>query len=359
MHRKLNRRITALAGISCLGLAVPTSASAQTRPAADSVEPPSLPIGRDALVRVEDRPDERIVEYVIGPVRLDSGGAQLRIPIQMSTIPIAGWFHGFVVSMRDADGNRIPIETLSHVSFIDPDHRELFSPVARRVMAAGPLSTHQRLPGLVGYPVQPADRVLIAATFANRTGSDVPAVYLHVAFDYSLEGEKLIEPRNVYPFHLDVMGYAGASRFVVPPGRSRRAWQGSPAVAGRILALGGHVHDYATELRLVDVTDGTELWKVQPSLDRAGGVEDVPRREMWWRLGKQVDPHHVYRIEVAYDNPLDVDAPTGGTGVIGGVILVEKGIAWPRLDRTDPSYAADLERTLDVSGRSDAERLAP
>jgi len=308
---------------------------------------------------VEDRPDARIVEYVIGPVRLDSGATHLRIPVQMSRVPIAGWFHGFVVSMRDADGNRIPIETLNYVNFIDPDQRELFSPVARRVMAAGPLSTHQRLPGLVGYPVQPADRILIAAKFANPTGADIPQAYLHVAFDYSLEGEKLIEPRNVYPFHLDVMGYSGVTRFVVPPGRSRRAWQGSPAVPGRILALGGHVHDYATELRLLDVTDGTELWRVEPSLDRDGRVEDVPRREMWWRLGKQVYPDHVYRIEVAYDNPLDVDAPTGGTGEIGGVIMVEKGVAWPRLESTNPLYAADLERTLAAPDRSDADRLAP
>ena len=359
MRSKLIRRIAGLSGIACLGLAVPTSAPGQTPPRADAVQPPALPIGRDALVRVEDRPEDRIVEYVIGPVRLDSGTANLRTPVQMSRIPVAGWFHGFDVSIRDAAGNRIPIETLQHVNFIDPDQRELFSPVARRVMAAGPQSIHQRLPGLVGYPVQPGDRLLIAAKFANPTDTDIPAAYLHVAFDYSLEGEKLIEPRNIYPFHLDVMGYVGVKRFVVPPGRSRRAWQGSPAVAGRILALGGHVHDFATELRLVDVTDGTEMWKVEPSLDRDGQVEDVPRREMWWRLGKHVYPDHVYRIEVAYDNPLDIDAPTGGTGEIGGVILVEKGIAWPRLETTNPMYAADLESTLSAPERSDAEQLAP
>ena len=311
------------------------------------------------MVRVVDRPDKHILEYVIGPVELDSGMPPLRTPIQMAGMPIAGWFHGFDVSMRDSDGDRIPMETLVHVNFIDPDQRELFSPVARRVMAAGPETARQRLPGLFGYPVQPGDRFLIAAMFANPTDTDYPAAYLHVAFDYSLEAEKLIEPRNVYPFHLDVMGFVGGKEFIVPPGGSMRAWQGSPAVGGRILAFGGHVLDFARRLRVVDVTSGTVLWDVAPNLDSDGQLESVPRGEMWWRLGRNIYTDRIYRIEVEYDNPLDVPSSAGGMGEIGGVILVEKGIAWPRFEPTDPMYAADLENTLMAPRRSDADSQAP
>ena len=362
MHRKVPGRTVGFAGLGgmvIIGLIAPTVAVAQTAPSADEVEPPTLPTDRDELIRIVDRPDDRIIEYVIGPVRLDSGIPNLRTPIQMAGVPIDGWLYGFDVSMRDADGNRIPMETLDHVNFIDPDQRGLFSPVARRVMAAGRETARQRLPGLFGYPVQPGDRFLIAAMFANPTDTDYPEAYLHVAFDYSLEGEKLIEPRNVYSFYLDVMGPVGAKQFVVPPGPSKRAWQGSPAVAGRILAIGGHVNDYATKLRLVDVTNGSVVWEVRPVLDRAGQLEEVPRSEMWWWLGKHIYPDRVYRIEVEYDNPLDVPAPSGGMGEIGGMILVEKGIAWPRLEPTDPLYAADLENTLTAPERTDAGRQVP
>ena len=362
MHRKVPGRkigIAGLGGMVIIGLIVPAIVLGQTVPEADAVEPPALPTGRDELIRIVDRPDERIIEYVIGPVELDSGMPHLRTPIQLAGIPIDGWLYGFDVSMRDAAGNRIPMETLHHVNFIDPDQRGLFSPVARRVMAAGRETARQRLPGLFGYPVQPGDRFLIAAMFANPTDTDYPEAYLHVAFDYSLEGEKLIEPRNVYSFYLDVMGPVGAKQFVVPSGRSKRAWQGSPAVAGRILAIGGHVNDYATKLRLVDVTNGTVVWETRPVLDRAGRLEEVPRSEMWWWLGKHIFPDRVYRIEVEYDNPLDGPAPGGGMGEIGGMILVEKGIAWPRLEPTDPLYAADLENTLTAPERTDAARQAP
>ena len=362
MHTKVIGRYVGLAclsGMVVIGLILPGLAPGQTVPSADVVEPPALPTGQDQLIRIVDRPDERIIEYVIGPVELDSGMSFLRTPIQIAEMPIDGWLQGFDVSMRDADGNRIPMETLQHVNFIDPDQRELFSPVARRVMAAGRETARQRLPGLFGYPVQPGDRLLIAAMFANPTDTDYPEAYLHVGFDYSLEGEKLIEPRNVYPFYLDVMGHVGMKQFVVSPGRSKRAWQGSPAVAGRILALGGNVSDFATRLRLVDVTDGAVLWDVEPALDRAGRLEEVPRSEMWWWLGKHVYPDRVYRIEVEYDNPLDIPAPSGGMGKIGGIILVEKGIAWPRLESTDPLYAADLENTLTAPERTDAGRQAP
>ena len=80
---------------------------------------------------------------------------------------------------------------------------------------------------------------------------------------------------------------------------------------------------------------------------------------MWWWLGKHVYPDRVYRIEVEYDNPLDIPAPSGGMGEIGGIILVEKGIAWPRLESTDPLYAADLENTLTAPEGTDAGRQAP
>lgn len=358
-HRKVIVRFVRVAGILCLGVAAPSDAPGQTIPSTEMVQPPSLPARQNDLVRVVDRAGERIIEFVIGPVALDSGMSPLRTPIQMAEVPIAGWFHGFDVSMKDAEGNRLPIETLRHVNFIDPDQRELFSPVARRVMAAATETSRQILPTLIGYPVQPGDRYLITAVFANPTGPKIPAGYLHVEFNYSLEGEKLIEPRNVYPFQLDVMGFVGEKDFVVPPGRSKRAWQGSPAVEGRILGIGGHTGDYATRLRLVNVTSGAVLWDISPILDDEGRLREIPRSEMWRSLGTRIFTDQVYRIEVEYDNPLDMPAPGGGMGQIGGVILVAKGIAWPHLEPTNPSYAADLESTINASRRTDPDHQAP
>lgn len=344
------RSAAALAALGLLG-AVP--ARAQITPSEAPAEPPALPVGRSDLVRVEDDPEARHVDVLIGPVALGSGMAHLRLPIQMATLPVDGWLHGFEVSMEDPSGAAIPMETLHHVNLIDPDARDLFSPIARRVVAAGRETAEQQLPRLIGYPVQQDDRVLISVMFANPTGADFPEARLRVRLHYSLEGDGVIEPRNVYPFYLDVMGPVGRKDFAVPPGRSTRAWEGSPAVPGRVLAIGGHLHDYASVLRLVDVTTGTVLWEAMPAKDEDGHVTGVPSTEFLWQLGKEIHPDHVYRIEVVYDNPLDEPAPDGGMGEIGGVILVDKDVAWPAFDRTNPVYVADLVNTLTAPERMD------
>jgi hypothetical protein len=339
------------AAIAALGLLGAAPARAQITPAEAPAEAPALPVGPSDLVEVDDDPDARHVDLLIGPVELRSGMPQLRLPIQMATLPVDGWLHGFRVTMEDAAGAAIPMEILHHVNLIDPDERGLFSPIARRVLAAGRETSEQQLPRLIGYPVQQGDRVMISAMFANPTVTDVPDAYLRVRLFYSLEGDGVFEPRNVYPFYLDAMGPVGPKSFAVPPGRSTRAWEGSPAVPGRVLGIGGHLHDYASLLRLVDATTGTVLWEVTPEKDEEGRVTGVPSTEFLWQLGKEVHPEHLYRIEVVYDNPLDVPAPDGGMGEIGGVILVDKDVAWPAFDGASPVYVADLVNTLTAPER--------
>jgi hypothetical protein len=53
----------------------------------------------------------------------------------------------------------------------------------------------------------------------------------------------------VMPVYLDVVPHGGFHSYDLPPGRSERSWEGRPAVGGRILALGGHLHRYGVSLR--------------------------------------------------------------------------------------------------------------
>lgn len=319
---------------------------------ADAVTPdPELPTERSELVEVRTLDEEREVEFVIGPVELTSGMAHLRLPIQMAEFPVDGWIHGFEIEMRDGAGETIPMDLLHHVNFIDPDKRELFSPIARRVMAAGRETATERLPGIIGYPIAEGDRMLIAAMFANPLEQDYRDARLVVRFFYSAEADGFIQPRNVFPFYLDVMGPIGPKDFPVPPGNSVQSWEGSPAVDGRILGIGGHLHDYATRLALVDVTENETLWEVEPEGEVGGHVTGVPSDRFLWTLGKKIYADHTYRIEVEYENPLDTAAPDGGMGAIGGVVWVGKDVEWPEFDRTDERYLADLENTLTAPER--------
>src|SRR5437763_86012 len=76
-------------------------------------------------------------------------------PIAMLEIPSDGYVHGFRVAVVDSAGHELPDELIHHYNLIDPDHRELFLPISRRLLAAGHETGAVRLPGLLfGLPLR-------------------------------------------------------------------------------------------------------------------------------------------------------------------------------------------------------------
>ncbi len=192
---------------------------------------------------------------------------------------------------------------------------------------------------------------MVSAMFHNPTETSFAGARLKVKLKYRQEG--WVFPLTVYPVYIDVMGHVGQKDFDLPPGRSERYWEGSPAVAGRLLAASGHMHDHATSLRFEDVTEGKVLWQTGPELNEAGQVVGVPLGKFWWKGGIELRPDRTYRLTVTYDNRTGGALERGGMGVLGGVFLPARGAEWPSLDPTDPDYLANLEET-----RQTAERRA-
>ncbi len=327
-------------------LAATALAGAPARASAQMV-PPELPIGRDDLVRVVDHAEARELEVVLGPVSLPAGGAHHRPQLQLVTLPTEGWLHGFRWEMRDESGRRLPDELLHHWNFVDPDARELFAPVPRRIVAAGRETAAQGMPSLLGMPVGPGTRILIISMFANPTEVDYDRAFLHVWMDYTPAADPgLIAPRDVFTFYFDVMGPVGDKDFPLPPGEHGRSWEASPAVDARILGLSGHLHDHALWIRLEDVTTGDVIWEAEPEIGDDGRVMGVPTGKLWWRGGRRIYKDHVYRLSVRYRNPLDGPAPDGGMGALGGIILADRD-DWPAVDKTDLAYMQDLRNMLE------------
>jgi hypothetical protein len=314
---------------------------------------PPLPgkVGTD-LVRAVDLAGEGAFEIVVGPVQLPAGLPHVRLPIQIVQLPFDGWLHGFTWKIKDKAGSELPDDLLHHINLIDPDRRELFDTVARRVVAAGRETKVPAMPRLIGYPVAAGTRFLVASMFANPTKTSYDGAYLHVRLVCSRKGEGLIEPRDVYPFQMDVMSLVGPKDFPVPPGRTVKSWEASPAIDAWILGLGGHLHDFATELRLEDATDGNVIWKTAPILEGPHHVVGVPSSELWWKGGVKIRKDHRYRVTVVYENPTGKPSPHGGMGVVAGVVLAPDA-QWPPLDRADRSYVADLKETLELPFRKD------
>lgn len=332
-----------------------TSGPAPAQPVTDVdvSDVPGASAANPGLLEVADRRAEGVLELRVGPFFLPHGMPHMRAPAQFMEVPFDGWIHGFRWRLVDRDGNELPDRFLHHVNVIDVDHRELFSPIARRIMAAGRETKAQSLPQILGVPVEKGDRWAVVVMLANSTGEDHPRAYLELELEFSLPDDHLVNPRNVFPFYTDVMPPVGDKSFPVPPGRTVKSWTGSPLVDARLLALGGHLHDYGKELRLEEASSGDVLWSVEPETEGPHHVKRVPVSELWMRGGIKVEKERDYRVVAVYQNPLDGPSPNGGMGVVAGAALADPA-DFPPLDRQDPDYVRDLWNTLTAPVRTGA-----
>lgn len=310
-----------------LGLAMTPAASAQQ---------PTLRLEHDSA-RAE-------LVFTIGPIDLPNGEHHAhgdQPPTQAIALPVDAYLHGFTTEIVDTGGNVLPNVLLHHVNIMAPGRRELFSNIMQRVGAAGAETGAVVLPKMLGYHVAAGDSLVFTAMFHNPTERAYTDATLRVRMSYSPAHAP--PTMAIQPFYVDVMPPAGIHAYALPPGRSKQSWEGKPAVAGRVLALGGHMHKYGTVLRFEDVTANTVLWEAAPQLDDKGNVKGMPRKFFLDGAGIQLRPEHTYRLTVEYDNPGNEAIENGAMGTLGGVMVPVEGSMWPPVDRSHPEYLADLD----------------
>ncbi len=321
--------------------------------------PPDAFLGRSAVdalpaasVRVDSRRDEMVIELppvdVAGAHGLHAG--MLRLAAHRVDVAVDGAFYRFRVDVMDRDGRLLPPDRLHHVILFDPDHRELFEPIVQRVLAAGKETGEVSVPWLLfGVPLRRGQRLILSSMISNPDAAELRGARLRVVLSY-VRSHRPWPLHRAYPWSMDVAwplgGEGGTKAFDLPPGRSERSWEGSPAIPGRIVGLGGHVHDHALRLQLWDVTQGTLLWDAAPITDSAGRALGLPRAYFyrWYRLGVRVSPQHRYRVTVVYDNPTGATIRSGGMGSVSGLIVPDR--EWPRVDPVDSIYRRDLDYVL-------------
>jgi hypothetical protein len=297
------------------------------------------------------RPDYYTIE--IGPLSLPANSGHGHVeqphPIAME-LPIDGWIRGLRYELVDERGIVLPNRMLHHLNLIVPTHRELFSQIMLRIGAAGPETSPYTLPSFLGYRVRPGDSLLVTAMLHNPTPTGYRGVQLRVHLAMS-PATSWLRPLSIKPLYLDVMPPAGGHSFDLPPGRSSKTWEGRPAVAARLLAVGGHLHEYGTSLRLEDISSGEVIWSARPKLDDRGKVVGMPRR-YFLPFGVRLYPDHVYRLTAEYDNPTGKPLAHGGMGALGGIVLPASGSVWPDVARNDSVYQHDVRVTTGPKSHS-------
>jgi hypothetical protein len=283
-------------------------------------------------------------------------------PVMGVDLPVSGWMSGFRIEIVDSAGHAVPSALLHHYNLIDPGHRELFLPISRRVLAAGSETGEVHTTRwLLGAPFTKGDRLVATAMLHNPTAQGYAGVRTRLVLTYTDTGHWYPLVR-AYPWQFDVAFPVGTKSFDLPPGRSEKFYEGSPAIPGKIIGIGGHAHDFAVSLELRDLTSGDIIWQALPIKDSTGHVTGMPRKTFFGltHIGVGIQPSHRYRVTVIYDNPTGQAIPDGGMGVVAGLFKPADGTAWPAADRADPLYVEDLRHALrlgdtpQVSSRSGA-----
>ena len=309
-------------------------------------------------VRLVDDEERGTFVLTIGPMDLPAGGdhhgmhGAVLPPVGTVTLPRNAYLYGFDFDVVDGEGRPVPNEVLHHLNLIDSDHRELFLPISQRMLAIGRETGAQTMPRLLfGYPVRAGQRMVVSVMMHNPFPEDYAGVQLRVYLRYVKDGRPW-PLFGVYPFQFDVAFPAGDKSFDLPPGTFARSYEAKPAMAGRVMVVGGHLHPYATSLKFEDVTAGEVIWEGRPIEGEDRSLEGVSVGRLYKRLGVKIFPDHTYRVTVTYDNPTGDSIPEGGMGVIGGVFLPSGDGPWPVADTTDQLYVLDRKHYLrEVQGR--------
>ncbi len=318
-----------------------------------------------AQVPVQVRVDSARREVVItaGPYRLPANppGAHEGMEhepedllVQQFTWPLTTWVRGFRLAIVDGAGRPLPRGLMHHMSMMNFDRREVVYPIVERLLGAGRETDDIVFPSTVGIPVPAGHRLGLYIMWDNQTGAEVPDAYLRLTLPW-ISPRQVPKPVVALPFLVDVnFVFGGANSYAIPPGRSTRTYEFSVPLAGRLLAAGGHLHDYGAGLRLEDAQSGKTLVRIRPKRAPDGRVVGMSRQLFGTRgRGPKLRPERTYRLVVEYDNPTGAPVPHV-MGSIAGLFVPDDLRQLPALNPDDPSYRADAAWLARIKGGDDA-----
>jgi hypothetical protein len=275
-------------------------------------------------------------------------------PVQQFAWPIDGWFRGFRISLADAQGNPVPRHIIHHMIMVNFSRRQLLYPAAERLMGAGTETDDVSVPKTIGVPLKPGMKLGMYVAWHNDTGKDLEDVYLKVTMLWTPKNQNP-QPVNSMPIYMDVnLTVGGSNTFDVPPGKSEKAYEFTLPVSGRLLGVGGHLHDYGVRVRLEDAESGKTIVSVAGERDSVGKVTKIGRKLFGVTGdGLKLKANHRYRVVGEYDNPTGETLVKGAMASMVGLFTPDDLDKWPAIDPANAEYQRDLA-SLQVRGDGSA-----
>jgi hypothetical protein len=298
------------------------------------------------------------IRIVAGPFRVAAmahGSGEMTMmdtPVLSVAWPVTGWVRGYSVKLCDGDaakGAALPQGMVHHVGLANYSRRELLYPMVERLMAVGKETPGVLLPGGVGVPLEKNDTLGLYSAFHDVSGKTVEHAYVIVTLPWIPESHG--RTINVMPFFADVnCVVGGTSAWDLPPGKSEKKAEFTMPLSGAMLAIGGHMHDYAVSVRLEDAENGKTLVKLKTTRTADGHLVTLGQRVFGFH--EEALPllaQHRYRIVAEYYNPTGHVVRQGGMASMAGAFLPDDVRQWPKLDPLN----ADVQRDIASVGSHD------
>ena len=264
-------------------------------------------------------------------------------PLQQFEWPIDGWFRGFRLELTDAAGNPVPRGVIHHMIMVNFSRRQLVYPAVERLMGAGTETGDLSVPKTIGVPMTPGMKLGVYVAWHNDSGKDLEGVFLKIVMLWTPKNQNP-QPVNSLPIYMDVnLTVGGTNTFDVPPGISEKAHEFTLPVSGRLLGVGGHLHDYGVRVRLEDAETGKVITVVEATRDSAGKVSKVSQRLFGVSgEGLKLKANHRYRVVGVYDNPTGQTLIRGAMAHMAGLFVPDKLSEWPHIDTENTEYLRDM-----------------
>lgn len=268
-------------------------------------------------------------------------------PISHFTFPVSGWLHGAHLELADSAGRPLPTSLIHHLNLVNFSRRQLLYPAYERTLALGEETGDISLPKTVGVPISAGTPMGLVITYANLTGKTIPRVRARLVLDWT-PANQLPRPVNVLPVYMDVVDPIGRSAaFDLPAGRSTFHADYTLPLTGRIVGVGGHIHDYGTGISLEDVTGSAPhvVVRLGTRLRPDGTIVSVDRKFPGIAGdGIRLTAGRHYRVVGTYDNPTGHTIEDGAMVHLIYLFVPERMQDWPAPDASNPELRLDRQR---------------
>jgi hypothetical protein len=274
-------------------------------------------------VKLEQKIDGKTILVRVGPISLPANTSHMKMPQPPDLewqIPIDGWLLGYTPRLVDSKGNAVPGTVLHHVAFWNENRPDfLCQNKEEHIFGAGSEMTNwAAIPGY-GYPVKMGDKIRIETMVHNPTVTSYDNVYLEVSIpiQYAATTPAL---KSFYPAWMDVKS-CGNSGYNLIAGKSEMRGIVTVKYDGVLLGVGGHMHDFAKQIVLEDVTRKEIVATLVAKTDEKGHLLEMPVKTFFEQGGYKFAAGDQLRISATYDNPTGGTLRQGAMGIVVGYFV--------------------------------------